>query len=364
MPRRIRIPCKFLTVDMAPASPAGLRARGFTILELLTATAILAAILVMVFSALNHSIGVWRQANAKIDAFQNARAVFEIMTSRLSQATLNTYWDYYDDGFQPFRLATNGASFEPKYYGRYSDLHFICGPAASLIPTMPPGYSALATQAVFFNVPTGLTTNAAYQSLPELLSACGFFVAFGGDDVTRPSIVPSSVNANYRWRLMELTAPSESLAVFATPTGTDWFTAPISDRQVRPIADNIIALVIWPRVAPLNDPEGTQIAPGYSYDSRTTAPWSDGRQPLQAHQLPPTVQVTMVAIDEASAIRLQDGSTPPAQIAAALAGCFTGPVTTYADDIQKKLEPALVENQINYRVFTTTVALRESRWSQ
>lgn len=365
MPRRIPIPSRFRIVDKGIVLPSARRARGFSVLELLTATAILAAILVMVFSALNHSIGIWRQANAKIDVFQNARAVFEIMTSRLSQATLNTYWDYYDAGYKPFRFSTtNGANFVPKYYGRYSDLHFICGPAVSLALPRPPGYSALATQAVFFTVPTGLTTNTSYQPMPELLSACGFFVAFGGDDASRPSIVSSSVNTNYRWRLMELTAPAESLGVFASSTGTDWFTEPVQNGQVRPLADNIIALVIWPRLAPLNDLEGTAIAPNYAYDSRTSEGWSNGQQPLQSHQLPPTVQVTMVAIDEASAIRLQNGSAPPAVITDALAGCFSGPVTTYADDLQNKLEPALAANHINYRVFTTTVPLREARWSQ
>jgi len=333
---------------------------GFTILELLTATAILAAILVMVFSVLSHGTDVWRRANANIDAFQNARAVFDIMTSRLGQATLNTYWDYYDAGYQPFRLAANVADFVPKYYGRYSDLHFVSGPAASLLPAPPPGASALATQAVFFTVPTGLTTNAAYQPMPELLSACGFFVAFGGDDVTRPAIVTAPIN--YRWRLMELTAAAESPGLFDPATGTDWFTAPVAGGQVRPLADNIIALVIWPRLAPQNDPEGAAIAPDYAYDSRTTAAWSGGRQPIQAHQLPPSVQVTMVAIDEAAAIRLQNGSTPPTAITGALAGRFSGDVTACADDL-RQVEADLVKSHINYRVFTTTVALRESRWS-
>ncbi len=350
---------------MEPALPAVPRSRGFTILELLTAMAILAAVLVMVFSVLNHSIGIWRQANAKIDAFQNARAVFEIMTTRLSQATLNTYWDYYDDQYQPFRLSTNSAGFVPKYYGRYSDLDFVCGPAASLIPTLPPGYSASAAQAVFFTVPTGLTTNAAYQSMPELLSACGFFVAFGGDDVTRPAVVSSGVN--YRWRLMELTASAESLSIYAASTGTDWFTEPVRSGQVRPLADNVIALILWPRLAPQNDPEGTAIAPHFAYDSRTTDSWSGTPpvQPVQSHQLPPTLQVTMVAIDEASAIRLQNGATPPAQITAALKKVheFGGSVTAYAENLGL-LKEELESARINYRVFTTTVALRESRWSQ
>lgn len=351
---------------MRSALPAARRTRGITLLELLTAMAILAAVLALVFSVLSHSIGVWRQANSKIDAFQNARVAFESMTRRLGQATLNTYWDYYDKDFLPLRLSTNNTNFLPKYYGRYSDLHFLSGSASALIPTLPPGYSALSTQAVFFTVPMGLTTNTNYRPLPDLLNACGYFVAFGGDDVTRPSVVSGRIN--YRWRLLELTAAAETLGVFDNaikdPSRRSWFAAPIAAGQVRPLADNIIALIIWPRLATLNDPEGTSIASDYAYDSRTNAQWSGNLQPPQAHQLPPTLQVTMVAIDEASAIRLQDGSTPPPAIANALANCFNGSVLQYTDDLQKKLEPALTSLNINFRVFTTTIILRESRWSR
>lgn len=353
MPRPTPIPSRF------PIADAGKRAEGFTLLEVLTATTILAIILVLVYSVLNHSIGVWRRANANIDAFQNARAVFDIMTTRLSQATLNTYWDYYDASHTAFRDAANTANFVPKYYGRQADLHFISGQAKSLIPTPPPGYASLATQAVFFTAPTGLTADKNYQPLPELLSACGFFVAFGGDSTSRPSILTAP--ATYRWRLMELTAPVESAGIYKTGS-TSWFTGPIQDGEVRPIAENIIALVIWPRLAPLSDPAGTSIAPDYAYDTRTAESWSGSRQPVQTNQLPPTVQVTMVAIDEGSAARLQSGGTPPGVITTALAGRFQK-ASQYEQDLAD-LESALTDNRITYRVFTSTVTLTESQWSQ
>lgn len=353
MPRPTSIPSRFHTAE--PGRHAG----GFTLLEILTATTILAIILVFVYSVLTHSIGIWRRANANIDAFQNARAVFDIVTTRLGQATLNTYWDYYDANHTAFRDAAGTAAFVPKYYGRQSDLHFVSGPAESLISSLPPGYTKLADQAVFFAAPTGLTADRNYQPLPELLSACGFFVAFGGDSASRPSIL--TVPEKHRWRLMELTAPVESPGLYQAGS-TAWFTTPVKNGEVRPIADNIIALVVWPRLAPLADPAGTAIAPDYAYDSRTTESWSGSSQPVQASQLPPTVQVTMVAIDEASAARLQSGATPPGVITSALAGRFQK-ASQYERDLAQ-VESALADNNIIYRVFTSTVTLAESQWSQ
>lgn len=353
MPRPTFIPSRFRTAEPG-RSPAG-----FTLLEILTATTILAIILVFVYSVLTHSIGIWRRANANIDAFQNARAVFDIVTTRLGQATLNTYWDYYDANHIAFRDATSTAAFIPMYYGRQSDLHFVSGSAESLISSLPPGYTKLSTQAVFFAAPTGLTADRDYQPLPELLSACGFFVAFGGDSASRPAIL--AVPEIHRWRLMELTAPVESPGLYKAGS-TAWFTAPIKNGDVRPIADNIIALVIWPRLAPLADPAGTAIAPDYAYDSRTTATWSGSRQPVQASQLPPTVQVTMVAIDEASAARLESGAAPPDVITTALAGRFQK-ASLYERDLAQ-VESALADKRITYRVFTATVTLAESQWSQ
>ncbi len=37
---------------------------------------------------------IYRRMRSRIDTFQEARAGFETVTRRLSQAMLNTYWDY------------------------------------------------------------------------------------------------------------------------------------------------------------------------------------------------------------------------------------------------------------------------------
>lgn len=350
---------------MEGSSPAK-RVRAFTLVEVLIATAILLVILAISFSVMNGMMGLWRQSSAKIDAFQDARAVFDIVTRRLGQATLNTYWDYYDASHQPFRLSGTNPPFTPAYYGRYSDLQFVCGDATTVAGgTLPPNYSTVATHAVFFTASTGLTANTSYQLMPELLTACGYFAAFGNDNASRPNVPNFNAPAKYRWRLMELSAPTESLQVFNSPTGTAWFTTPIANGQVRPVADNVIALVVWPRLSPTIDASGTSIAPNYSYDSRTTTAWSGSTQPAQACQLPPTVQVTMVSIDEPSALHIDSGSQPPVAITNALSGLFStsGSVTNYGSDLQT-LEQRLTAQHINYRVFSTTIAMPNSHWSQ
>ncbi len=335
---------------------------GFTLLEVLAAVTLLAMILVMTGSIISSSSRAWRQANSKIETFQDARAAFDVMSARLSKAALNTYWDYYDSSRKPFRLSSSPSTFVPDQYGRYSDLHFLCGPASALIPVLPPGIVSVATQAVFFIAPTGLSSNTDYSALPGLLSACGYFVAFGNDDASKPGFLSSP--SRYRWRLMELSAPAEKLSVFTTATGDTWATTPLSQGQVRAVADNVIALIVWPRLSTLDDPAGTQISSDYTYDSRTSLAWSGTppRQPAQAHQLPPNLQLTLVVIDETSARHIENGTAPPAEITGALSGLFSGSVTQYANDL-KTLQDRLSDKNIGFRVFSTTVSLRESKWS-
>ncbi len=50
-------------------------------------------ILVLVLSITSQTSQVWKRSAAKIEAFQGARAAYETITSRLRQATLNTYLD-------------------------------------------------------------------------------------------------------------------------------------------------------------------------------------------------------------------------------------------------------------------------------
>lgn len=338
------------------------RRRAFTLLETLVATTVLLAILASAFTVFDQSSKAIRKSSARIDSFQAARGAFDVMTRKLSQATLNTYWDYYDAGGTPFRLATAPASFTPARYGRYADLHFISGPASDLIPSLPPHYSATATQAVFFAAPLGQTADPEYQGLPDTLTACGFFVAFGSSKAVRPDFIESP--EIYRWRLMELSTATEDLAAMKSTNGTQWFTGPVQAGEVRPVAENVIALVLWPRLPAQEDPQGTQLTPDFRYDSRTPAPWAGNplKQPIQAHQLPPVLQLTMVVIDEGTARRWEKGSTPPAPVTEALSGLFTSDVTLVEENLAE-LERRLTAAQADYRVFTSSIALRESKWS-
>ena len=158
--------------------------------------------------------------------------------------------------------------------------------------------------------------------------------------------------------------PTENLTVFSSIT--NWRNT-ISNggtnvnQYVSPIADNVIALVIWPRLPIGEDPDGLDLisSTSYVYDSKDSA--TDDPQPKTANQLPPTVQVSMITISEASAIRLDKDSTPPMAIQAALNNRFVSP-SAYKDDIIKVSEK-LADANVEFQVFNTSITLRESKWS-
>jgi uncharacterized protein (TIGR02599 family) len=84
------------------------------------------------------------------------------------------------------------------------------------------------------------------------------------------------------------------------------------------------------------------------------------------HQLPPLVNVTMVAVEEAAVNRL--AGTAATSAAASSAMGITNFSTLFTDEAQYdadllRLETALSSKNIPYRTFTTTVPLRGSRWS-
>ena len=331
--------------------------RGFTILEVLVASAVLMLLLVLLLSATNQTMSTVRTASARVNAFQAARAAFDIASQKVSQATMNTYWDYYDSANKPRDpTSTNSANFQPYKYGRKSDLHF-------LVQTNSP-YG----QALFFEAPEAMSADATRDQTQGLLNAIGYFVQYGSDkDPTaswqRPAVLPDSVPLRYRYRLMQAIQPTENFQVFAT-TNSDWTTVGTNAVKASawPLADNVIALIVWPRLNQVEDPTGTTITSNYQYNSRTnltgppTAPF-----PLMYAQAPPTVQLTMVVLDETSAVRLNCGATAPSDISNALAGKFTD-ATQYQADLDD-LTSKLAAKHLGFRVFNTTVSLRESKWS-
>lgn len=309
--------------------------RGFTIIELLVATAVLALILGFVLSSVSNVSGIWRRSTDKVKSFQEARLAFETITRTLSQATLNTYLDY-------------DSQTSAKRYLRQSDLKFLIGNAGA---TGIPG-TAGCGQAVFFQAPIGYASGTAYQNIGSLLNTCGFYVT-----LTTNSTVPqhASSTANpARYRLMQMLVPTEKNDVY-TSSGSSWFSSYVN--EARPIADNVIAIVLRPQdPATLISSPNSSPNDAYSYDS--TAGALNNPQPITANQLPPVVQVTLIAIDETSAKRTEGASV----VSSALNGKFT--IASAYDADLKSVENALSTANINYRVFSSAVPIRESKWTK
>lgn len=328
-----------------PESVKG-RARwpAFTILEMLVATAILILMLAILFSIIGRVTGIFRLSTAKVETFQSARSAFDLMVRNISQSTLNTYLDYAYD---------NGTNSSPTRYKRNSDLSFIVGAAGSLAGTAGTG------QAVFFHGPLHYIADTANMGgLETLLNACGYYVDFG-DNKSAPAHAVEKANT-YRYRLMQLLVPSEvKNAVYPDPASTGaWFKdSALRDKYAVAVADNIIAVIIRPQ-DPAVSP--SDIGGDYAYDSTVGA--ESNPQEATANQLPPALQITMVAIDEASARRLDAGSAAPGVITSALTGKFTK-TADYETDL-KRLEDALSANNIQYRIFSSSIPLRESKWTK
>ena len=77
--------------------PSGSERRaGFSLVEMLVAMAVLTIILLITAQMTGDVAKIWSTTSAKVDSFQSARAAFELMTDELRQATVNTYYDYFD----------------------------------------------------------------------------------------------------------------------------------------------------------------------------------------------------------------------------------------------------------------------------
>jgi len=326
---------------------------GFTILEILVAMAILMIILTLLFVMLGHASGVLRQSTAQVEAFQSARLAFDLLTRNLSQATLNTHLEYAFD---------NGSNQPPTRYYRDSSLGFVVGQAGGQV-TAPDGASAALPgsphtgQAVFFEGPLNYVTNtAAYSGMESLLNACGYYVSFTTNQVLPPHV--SAGSDAYRYRLIQMLAPSEANTVYKANIGNGWFAgASLQGAHATTVADNVIALIIRPQ-DPATNP--ADLSTNFAYDSRAGALAKP--QPATANQLPPNLNVTMIVIDEASAKRFENGAQEPPVIATALNGKFqeTGSYQTDLDQLKDALNAA----RIQYRVFESTVPLRESKWTK
>lgn len=309
--------------------------RGFTVLELLVATVILLLLVGLLVSVNDHTMRLCRQTSTQADAFQSARLAFDVMIRQFTQATLNPYWDY-DNSSAPTR------------YLRKSDLAFVSGQASSLLPAInsPPRSPG---HACFFQAPLGRMNNNSRRELNLLLNTCGFFIEYA--DANANAAMPRPVRNRYR--LMHLQTSAEEMTQFGSaavlPPSNLWFTSPLAESRV--LAENIILLVVRPRSG-----QGTDL--GYTLDTRLGQ--NDTPQPVTSNQLPPLLDLTMIAVSEASMNRTN--ATNGYVLPASALSRFSTP-SQYEDDFQAFSE-LLDQAKLDYRLFSQQIALPASKWSE
>ena len=376
--------------------------RGFTLLELLVAMAVMALLMVVIggmFSAVSKS---WKSNTGRAASFAAARAAFESMSRNLSQATLATYLSYADSSGNPvplinpsFKLAsgTIDRSSVPTQYLRMSELHFITDNAAKLFTAA--GVSGLVTtgQAVFFQAPTGFVQLQDNRPKASLLNVLGYYIEFGSDDTFKPGAVSTLVPMRSRYRLMEVAQPAERNGIYESTCELDSSTGlakfsydlrwlaklilvsptPSTPLEKQPLAENIISIALLPRLSPAQSTNPAELTSDYSYDSRAWEPSSNKSEDSRhRNQLPPLIELVLVAIDEPSAQRLAqlyggtDGSSPPfangtVRAKVDLDTLFKDPTKLEADILT--LEDGLNKLQVSYRVFRTTVAMHGAKWT-
>lgn len=328
----------------------------FTLLEVMLSVAVLAILMVLVTTVISSAQRAWSRTAGSVSQFREARKAFDTIKRYVGQASLNTYMRYsYSGGsFSPF--SGNGEESKnaaPTSYSPYSELQFVCGPTATVIPGAD-GQS-LPGHAVFFQAPIGWSPQHA--NMPTLLNGRGYYVKFGDDLAIRPDFLAKRLPPIYRYRLMEYAPSAEMNRVYdQTTAGTqsDWYADYATSS--RPLASNVLALFISPRrptPASATKQEMRDIAPAYLYNSSDLS----GKSP---HELPPVIDVIMVVLDERSAQRLADTSESSAPVT--IAGFTQATGDKLKEDLQA-LEKQLVTLKVNYRIFEASVPLRNSKWA-
>lgn len=387
----------------------------FTLVELMVSVSILVILMLVVANFVNLVQRTWVRTNSNVSQFREARLAFDALTRNISQATLNTYWQ---SGKVESRKQGNlGVIFQGTSYRRQSELQFCCGQtvggATALFNTGTaanyPGHG------VFFQAPlgvTGLITPAAdagteiadTQNMVNLLCGRGYFVAWGDDASFRPQFLNTrNVPKRNRFRLMEFSPTAEKNPIYSTThrliysedgrtvqNSKRWFqlasdnsggaeaaitqntesnSEDASNREfTRPIAENILALIISPRLSKVgsNEQNTYKIAPNYAYDSTTLGAVGAGDEDFgqqgTQHLLPPMLNVTMVALDARGGERLSFDAQLQSQVVQMVTSRFTN-AASYVTDL-KALETDLIQKRLAYRVFTSAIPLRQSRWSK
>lgn len=382
----------------------------FTLIELLVSMTFLVILMLVVTQVVGIVQRTWVRSNSRVSQFREARTAFDVMTRALSQATLNTYWD---NEFDPLRTDAAGQQVKlARNYIRQSELQFISGPTTQVLTGASGEASSYPGHAVFFQAPLGITrlsaatgTETNTENMVNLLCGRGYFVEWGDDQSFRPPFLSSlnSVPTRQRLRLMEYSPTAEMNRIYDSTlrplvdsqtgvnNGKRWFNegefaalnsviinseTAATRAFTRPVAENILALIISPQIETTGNTsvQPYSIAPSYLYDSTLQvnpgASASTSNPQGTQHLLPPLLKVTMVALDERSGefLSRSENDTMRGEVLASVALLFQT-AAAYTMDLEGDegnpggLETLLLEKKLNYRVFTTTIALKQARWS-
>lgn len=382
----------------------------FTLIELLVSMTFLVILMLVVTQVVGIVQRTWVRSNSRVSQFREARTAFDVMTRALSQATLNTYWD---NEFDPLRTDAAGQQVKrARNYIRQSELQFISGPTTQVLTGASGEASSYPGHAVFFQAPLGITrlsaatgTETNTENMVNLLCGRGYFVEWGDDQSFRPPFLSSlnSVPTRQRLRLMEYSPTAEMNRIYDSTlrplvdsqtgvnNGKRWFNegefaalnsviinseTATTRAFTRPVAENILALIISPQIETTGNTsvQPYSIAPSYLYDSTLQvnpgASASTSNPQGTQHLLPPLLKVTMVALDERSGefLSRSENDTMRGEVLASVALLFQT-AAAYTMDLEGDegnpggLETLLLEKKLNYRVFTTTIALKQARWS-
>ncbi|WP_397380161.1 Verru_Chthon cassette protein C [Prosthecobacter sp.] len=387
-----------------PRSAAG---RAFTLIELLVSVTFLVILMLVVSQVIGIVQRTWVRANSRVSQFREARQAFDTLSRSITQATLNNYWDNEFD-----TVGTDAAGQKitlAKDYFRQSELQFICGPTSTVIPAAAGSAQNYPGHAVFFQAPLGIASLVATaaqgannqivntENMVNLLCGRGYFVEWGTDASFRPAFLDALNNVvpvRSRLRLMEYSPTAEKNRIYdtnlrpITDHSKEWYedvlnTGVQSAQETaqtraftRPIAENIIALVISPQIEVTGNTTVApySIAPLFIYDS--TLKVNPGSSPINAspqgtqHLLPPLLKVSMIALDERSGefLAREENSQMRTELLTAIAGKLQSAASLVEelDGEQGKtgsLVQLLLDKKLNYRIFSTTIALKQSRWS-
>lgn len=352
--------------------------RGVTLIEILVALSILVIVMLAITAAMGTMQNLWVRVRGKADAFRNTRIALDTMVQRVNQATLNSRWEPNTD------VATMVA--EPQV--RASDLHFVSGPAATLLSDG----TRYIGHAMFFQGPYGepasddvQQTPLTYDQLSHTLCGWGYFVEFGSDASERPSFL-SDVQDRFpprrRFRLWEFRQPAQDLSLFEMGTQTppkpkideaasheqiyEWFIQPLREsdprrRHASVVAENILALIVTP-FDPARVESGNQYrqAPDGHFDSRRHQ-WEPGTDAgkLSRNRLPPALRLSVVALSEDSWMRMTEGELESAatRLRSEISNRFTQPGNVEQDI--DALTATLNQMKIGYRIITLNLKMPE-----